>query len=56
MTRRLRDPSHPKRPAAMLAMDRLLGDAQAAGDVLPRPPGPARLFHLRRFEMLDQTA
>ena len=40
----------------MLAVDRLLRDAQAARDVLPRPSGPAGLFHLCRFELLDESA
>src|SRR5580704_9475209 len=35
-------------------MDRLLGDTQAAGDVLPGPAELARVLHLKQFQPFGQ--
>ncbi len=39
---------------SVLPVQRLLGHSEAAGDLLPRPPGSASLSHLVGFELLGQ--
>jgi hypothetical protein len=40
----------------MLLVDRLPADAEATGDLLPRPAAAARVVDLQHLEPLDQVA
>ena len=40
----------------MLLVDRLPADAEAVGDLLPRPSAPPGVVDLKHFEPLDQIA
>ncbi len=40
----------------MLLVDRLPADAEAVGDLLPRPAAPPGVVDLERFEPLDEVA